>query len=84
MIKLQVYTSDDCWTCEETERIVSDVAARFPDVEVNVLNLTSPDKPDEVFAVPTYLINGRIVSLGNPTREELAHKLKKAQNGVAR
>ena len=82
MIKLQVYTSDDCWTCEETERIVSDMAARFPDVEVNVLDLKSPEKPDEVFAVPTYLINGRVVSLGNPTREELTQKLMKAQNGV--
>ena len=83
MIKLQVYTSDDCWTCEETERIVSDVVDRFPDVEVDVLDLKSPEKPDEVFAVPTYLINGRVVSLGNPTREELAQKLMKAQNGVA-
>jgi hypothetical protein len=84
MIKLQVYTSADCWTCAETERIVLEIANRFPDVEVNVLDLMSPEKPDEVFAVPTYLINGRIVSLGNPTRKELAQKLMNAQNGATR
>jgi len=84
MIKLQVYTLADCWTCEETERIVTDVVSRFPNVEVAVLDMMSAEKPDDVFAVPTYLINGRIVSLGNPTREELMQKLMSVQNGVVR
>jgi hypothetical protein len=31
--------------------------------------------PDPVVAVPTYLLNGRVVSLGNPYPEELFARL---------
>jgi alkyl hydroperoxide reductase subunit AhpF len=81
MIKLDVYISIDCWTCQETERIVSDVASQLPDVTVEMIDLNEVgDKPDGVFAVPTYVINGRIVSLGNPTREELVQKIECARS----
>ncbi|MCA9926544.1 MAG: thioredoxin family protein [Anaerolineales bacterium] len=82
MIKLQVYISADCWSCEETERIVTDVAARLPEVEVELVDMATHEKPDNVFAIPTYLINGRVVFLGNPTREELYQKLQAIQNKV--
>lgn len=82
MIKLQVYVSADCWTCEETERIVAEAAAQFPDVEVELVDMSTGEKPDNVFAVPTYLINGRIASLGNPTRDELVQKLQSMQSIV--
>ncbi len=35
--------------------------------------------PEDVFAVPTYLLNGRVISLGNPTRIELCDKLLREQ-----
>ena len=82
MIKLQVYISTDCWTCEESERIAADVAAQFPDVHVQLVDIHAGEMPECVFAVPTYLINGRIVSLGNPTREALYQKLISVQNRV--
>ena len=77
MVKLQVYITDDCWSCAETRRIVADVSPRFPGVLVEFLDMTLSDRPDSVFAVPTYLLNGRVISLGNPTRHELSQKLSK-------
>lgn len=75
MNKLQVYIAPDCWTCDETESIVADVAPQFPEVTVEVINLENVDRPENVFAVPTYVLNGRVISLGNPTRAELRQKL---------
>ncbi|MCP5096794.1 MAG: hypothetical protein GY943_14680 [Chloroflexi bacterium] len=82
MVKLQVYIAADCWSCEETERIVEDVETHYPEVEVEVLDMTDGEQPDDVFAVPTYRLNGRIVSLGNPTRVELYEKLELEQANV--
>lgn len=79
MTTLNVYISEGCWTCEETRRIVADIQTQFPKVDVALLD-TEPDKwPERVFAVPTYMLDGRIISLGNPDRQHLAAILRKAQ-----
>lgn len=75
---LHVYIADDCWSCRETRRILADVAVQFPDIQVELRDL-SQEKPDDVFAVPTYVLNGRVISLGNPTRKELHQKLAAVQ-----
>lgn len=75
MITLQVYIADDCWTCEETQRIVADIAPKFPKVMIEVLNTAVTPMPENVFAVPTYVLDGRILYLGNPTRDELYNRL---------
>lgn len=75
-MQLQVYISQDCWTCAETMRIVQDVSPQFPDVLVEILDTKDTPMPDGVFAVPTYVLNGCIISLGNPTRQELKQKLE--------
>ncbi|MFW6069589.1 MAG: hypothetical protein ACOC9X_00975 [bacterium] len=71
MLKLQIFITDDCWSCEESRRIAAETRARFDEVEVTLLDLQSEERPSSVFAAPTYLLNGRIISLGNPRREEL-------------
>ena len=71
MHTLTVYIADDCWTCAETQRILDDVLPLFPDLLLNLINTAQQPLPDNVFAVPTYLLDGKIVSLGNPTRETL-------------
>lgn len=71
---LHIYIADDCWSCHETRRIVADILPQFPEVNIELRDM-SQDKPDDVFAVPTYVLNGRVISLGNPTREELRQKL---------
>lgn len=83
MVKLQVYVAEDCWTCEETRRIVADVVSELPDVVVELLDLNNCIRPDNVFAVPTYVLNGRVVFLGNPTRQQLWQRLLAAQQAIS-
>jgi alkyl hydroperoxide reductase subunit AhpF len=82
MTALKVYITEDCWSCEEAVRIIADVAPLFPGVTFSMLDLETNDHPEEVFAVPTYVLNGKISFLGNPTREQLIQKLKTVQTPV--
>ncbi|MCA9958323.1 MAG: hypothetical protein KC443_04785 [Anaerolineales bacterium] len=79
MVTLQVYVAADCWSCQETRRLVADMQLLFPDVSFELLDTAQTPLPDYVFAVPTYVLNGRVISLGNPTRAVLAQKLAAAQ-----
>lgn len=78
MVKLQVFISDDCWSCAESRRIVTEIAPQFPDVEVELLDMNSSKRPETVFAAPTYLLNGRVISLGNPYPGVLRRQLSVA------
>ncbi len=80
-VKMDVYVTEDCWACQETRRIVADIAPRFPNVEINLRNLDDQQTPGHVFATPTYLLNGRTIYLGNPTRDQLIETLIAAQDG---
>ncbi len=84
MITLQVFVQDDCWSCAESRRIVAALRPDFPDVRIELLNLQSEPHPDSVFAAPTYLLNGRVYSLGNPYPTDLSRALEAARqrNGM--
>ena len=77
---LEVYVSRECLNCGEAMRLASEAAERFPGVVVRVidLDLDGSPPPDPVVAVPTYVLNGRVVSLGNPYPEELFSRLHEA------
>jgi len=78
--RLEVYVSRQCLNCDEAVRLAEEAAARYPSVVVRVvdLDLVGSPPPDPVVAVPTYLLNGRVVSLGNPYPEELFARLHEA------
>lgn len=76
MHKLQVYVSAGCWSCQETHQIVADISPLFPDIHVEMLDMEKGNQPSNVFASPTYLLDGRVIFLGNPTREQLRLKLE--------
>ena len=78
---LRIYVADDCWACRATRQIAAEAALRFPNVRVELQEI-GDDRPDDVFAVPTYVLNGQIIFLGNPTSEELGQKLASAQQRV--
>lgn len=81
MHTLTVYISHECWSCEETERILDDVIPHFPDLLLNLVNTQQEPLPEDVFAVPTYLLNGKVISLGNPTRQALQKRLNSLFGG---
>ena len=80
MAKLQIYVTPDCWSCRESQQIAADVADQFPDLLIELLDLEAVDRPENVFAVPTYVYNGEVIFLGNPTREALSRKLALKQD----
>jgi glutaredoxin len=80
MPKLDVYVSEECWACEEARRLVADLSPHFPEVDIELRDLTDGRKPSSVFATPTYILDGQTIFLGNPTRDELSQKLNIAQS----
>ena len=77
---MEVYVSSECLNCGEAVRLAEEAAARFPSASVHVidLGLDQGPLPDAIVAVPTYLPDGRVVSLGNPDPEELFARLHEA------
>ncbi len=59
---------------------MAEIARQFPQLITEIINLDEPgaEKPEEVFAVPTYVLDGKVVSLGNPYREQMSAKIKAA------
>ncbi len=76
MVKLQVYINADCWSCDESRRIVEEIAPQFPEVTVEFLDMSETVYPENVFAVPTFVLNGRVISLGNPYRDDLRRSIQ--------
>jgi len=82
-MRLDIYVANHCENCHEALRL-AELARDVPGTEVRVINLdtldtTSEPVPARVVAVPTYLLDGRVVSLGNPYRDELLRMLRQGQ-----
>jgi thiol-disulfide isomerase/thioredoxin len=75
--RLVVVVGGRCPPCREAADIAHQAAIEFPALAVEIINLDEGDavKPEVVFAVPTFLLNGRIVSLGNPSIDDLRRRI---------
>jgi glutaredoxin len=74
---LRIYVGNHCWSCEEALRLAEEVRTNFAKLDVEVIDLDAEGSVnhDDVFSTPTYVFNGRTISLGNPTPEELFSKV---------
>lgn len=79
MPQLDVYISDGCWNCGESRRIAAEMRFQFPSVRIQVHDLETSEPPTTVFAVPTYVLDGKVLFMGNPSRDELKGYLRRAQ-----
>lgn len=53
-----------------------DVQERFPALQVEVVELDGRRSvPSTVVATPSYLLDGQLISLGNPKRETLIRQI---------
>ncbi|HEX9056675.1 MAG TPA: thioredoxin family protein [Ktedonobacterales bacterium] len=79
-MRLEIYVSDHCANCGEALRL-ADLARTVPGAVVRVVNLdtTTDPVPPRVVAVPTYILDGRVISLGNPFAEDLLDMLTRAR-----
>lgn len=77
--RLEVYIATHCPTCAESRALVRAVAEWFPDVEVSLVDLDAGGTaPERMVAVPTYLLNGKILWLCNPAPDEVFERLSAA------
>jgi hypothetical protein len=71
-MRLEIVVAPNCPPCLEARSIAGEAATRFPALEVELIELDGRRPlPERVVATPTYLLDGVVVSLGNPPREAL-------------
>ena len=73
--ELTVFVSDHCFNCKESLQVAEEIRQKYPDIIVNVFNVDHARPNVDIFAVPTYALNGRVVFLGNPTDDQIASVL---------
>lgn len=83
MVVLDVYVLTGCTNCSFARNLATTVAQAYPEVRVRVRDLAhTSDVPDAVFAAPTYVLNDRVISLGNPDEAALRLLLEQVLAGA--
>jgi|DewCreStandDraft_2_1066082.scaffolds.fasta_scaffold00475_36 hypothetical protein len=83
-MRLEIVVAEECPGCAEARAIAAEIQARFPGLQVDVSALDSTRPvPAKVVATPTYLLNGRVISLGNPRRAWLIQEIGRQYASVA-
>lgn len=79
--KLEVYIADECPGCDEAKLLVKKLLQKKVNIKIDLLNFNNPTTicPDNIFATPTFVLNGQIIFLGNPSLIELEMKLRETE-----
>ncbi len=76
-VELQVFIEAGCQMCERAMGLAREIDSEYPQLAVRVVDIhESPSVSNDVFAVPTFVLDGRVVSLGNPQRSDLRQKIE--------
>lgn len=80
--RLDIYIEEGCIGSRRAEELADWVRSRFPAVEVRMMTPgeDSSDQARLVRATPTYFLDGKQFSLGNPSPEELARVLSSSRD----
>ena len=83
---LDVYVSSHCFGCDEALRLAQAAARRFPGLQVRVVDLErAPEaRPDQLVAVPTYMLDSQVIALGNPLQRDLFRQIEDLLGAVGR
>ena len=82
---LQVYFDSACITSKATLELIASVRNQPLGLSIEVVDLFDPDNqvPKTVFALPTFILNGAPIILGNPTLQNLIDRLAASESGIA-
>jgi hypothetical protein len=77
---LRVYVAEHCPNCEEACSIATQIEQTYSEVDVEIIDIgqTKAVVPEKVFAIPTFMLDDRIISLGNPYLWEIARIVEDA------
>lgn len=76
--ELAIYVTAGCFGCDVAGQLAERIMnLHVPWLDVIVADIGDPavERPEGVFAVPTYLLDGVVLSLGNPDEEWLLRQL---------
>ena len=81
MIKIQFLTMPGCHNCEAAKKIFDEIMPDFSDVEVEEIDMTTPEgqklvQKYGIMASPGIVINNELFSTGGVNKEKLIEKLK--------
>lgn len=70
---LKIYVTTSCFNCDYAVEVAEMIRCTYPEVVVQLIDLTDPCEPapETVFATPTYVLNGCVWSLGNPSLQQI-------------
>ncbi len=79
-VQVDIYVVQGCFSCQYSHEVAAGIRQTYPDVQVRLIDIAEPDViiPDAVFATPTYLLNGQLWSLGNPSPQDVRERLSTA------
>ena len=76
-VELQVFITSGCDQCERALGLAREMEGSFPRLAVRVVDIeNTPNTREDVFAVPTFVLDDQVLSLGNPQRTQLRHKVQ--------
>ncbi len=74
---LQVFVVPTCDTCRRAIELAEGVDEAYPQLAVRIVDIREPAvERDDVFAVPTFVLDGQVLSLGNPLESTLREKIE--------
>jgi hypothetical protein len=80
-VTVDIYVAKHCPICTYAFEVAAMIQHEFPAVDVRLIGIDEPNIiPESVFATPTYLLNGRRWSLGNPSPDTVREVLAQALN----
>jgi hypothetical protein len=76
-VQIAIYVAQHCPVCAYAYEVADWIRARYPQVQIRLVDMATTEEeiPEVVFATPTYLLNGRVWSLGNPSHEQITTTL---------
>ena len=74
---LQVFVEPACETCQRAIQLAEGVDAAYPQLAVDIVDIRNHESErDDVFAVPTFVLDERVLSLGNPQESTLRREIE--------
>jgi hypothetical protein len=83
-VRLDIVVAPGCSGCDEARVVAPTLREQFPALHVEVIELDGRrPPPDGVVATPTYLLDGAVVSLGNPRAADLIGMIRRRASALA-
>jgi glutaredoxin-related protein len=77
---LRIFIAENCPGCNDAREIAAQIEQNYPKIAVELVDIVESRAaiPESIFATPTYMLNDRVVSLGNPSPEQVAQWVEEA------